>query len=153
MSFVLSPMENNNNNNKTACLCAGMHVCERERAREHLIQVYRNVVMKSILSESESTFWTFHFKLCNGWIYLEQELRGQRQSAPALQQARPCINSGWCTSPGSVWNLVPSQRLEAGNSQSKPFGGKPQLCGCGILSSSQGRVPQITQYCSNKDQF
>lgn len=109
MSFILSLMENKKTQ---SCLCAHVcvHVCVCERGRAShtgdrcMRSHYGNVVMKGILFESESTFWTFHFQLCNRWIYLEQEARGQQQPAAALQRARPCVNSGWCTSPGSVWN-------------------------------------------------
>lgn len=88
---------------KAAC----MHVCVWERARARLTQV--TGVCKVIM---EMWWWKAfclnqkvhfeHFILNSG--KQEQEVRGQRQPAPALQQARPCINCGWCTSPGAVWN-------------------------------------------------
>lgn len=118
---------------KNACVHVCMCVCVWEIAshtgdrcmRSH----YGNVVMKSIWFESESTFWTFHFKLCNGWIYLEQELRGQHQLCNKLGHASTLADARALAPFGS---LVVSQRLEAGKCQSKPFGGKPQLCGCGF---------------------
>lgn len=96
------------------CLC----VCVWERAShtgDRCMQShYGNVVMKSIWVDSESTFWTFHFRLCNGWIYLEQELRGQRQPAPALQHLGRASALAHARAPALFGTLVASQRLGAG---------------------------------------